>query len=261
MVKYCLLLSLEVPRTCTVYPHTLLFTPLPYEVLPGPWPLPLLLTHYKYKIYFFSHQRDIRTLTTHQLSPLQVFALQAATLGPERAAGCYGNVSGRPVKLMEQWLLMNISSCFTRKLLLVLSEIASAPRFNYRICRCPSCLSRKISYEEILLKIKISPFLTMSSVLCMYLQVEETPLSISFYRQSRWRRITHPFANEPAGRVWQTNLRFSHTRTSHQQWKYYCCWLCTEVKYRNESLHLGCWIFYIWCTVSPENRQNKIKTR
>lgn len=62
--------------------------PLPCEVLPGPWSPPLLLTHYKYEIYFFSHQRDIRTLTTHQLPPLQVFALQAATLGPERAAGC-----------------------------------------------------------------------------------------------------------------------------------------------------------------------------
>lgn len=75
--------------------HLTSTAPLPYEVLPGPWPLPLFLTHYKYKIYFFSHQRNIRTLTTHQLSPLQVFALQAATLGPERTAGRYGNVSGR----------------------------------------------------------------------------------------------------------------------------------------------------------------------
>lgn len=62
--------------------ETTTVVPLPWEVVPSPWPLLLLLTHTS-KLHF-SNQIDIRTLTIHRFS-LQVFAMWAAHPGLKRA--------------------------------------------------------------------------------------------------------------------------------------------------------------------------------
>lgn len=77
-MKYCLLPSLEVPKTWTVCPHISLHIAFLLLLFPvRSWPPHLLLTHYIYKIYLFSHQRDVGPWQPI-ISLLPAFALRAA---------------------------------------------------------------------------------------------------------------------------------------------------------------------------------------